>query len=143
MKNTFTRKDFLVSSCKAGCSLIAGLSVLSSIESCSSIKVFKVESADGKIQIPLTEFTETNIRIIRVANLEYDIMVAKKTDGNYSAVYMRCTHQDWQLTANTKGLNCSMHGSSFDLDGNVLVGPATNPLKKFTVSKTNTHLILS
>jgi cytochrome b6-f complex iron-sulfur subunit len=143
MKNIFTRKDFLVSSCKAGCGLIAGLSVLSSVESCSSIKVFKVESSDGKIQIPLTEFTETNIRIIRVANLEYDIMVAKKTDGSYSAVYMRCTHQDWQLTANTKGLNCSMHGSSFDLDGNVLVGPATNPLKKFTVSKTNTHLILS
>jgi cytochrome b6-f complex iron-sulfur subunit len=143
MKPTLSRKDFLVSTCKAGCAVLASMSIIGSFESCSSIAVFKAQPSEGKIQVPLTEFAETNLRIIRVTHLDFDILVSKKQDGNYSAVYMQCTHQDFGLTANAKGLNCSMHGSSFDLEGNVVTGPAALPLRKFTVTKNDTHLTIS
>jgi Rieske Fe-S protein len=139
----FSRKDFLVSSCKAGCAFIAGMSILGSLESCSTIPVFKAQPTEGKIMVPLTEFTESNLRIIRVTNLDFDILVSKKPDETFHAVYMQCTHQDFGLTANAKGLNCSMHGSSFDLEGSVVTGPAAHPLKKFSITKTESHLIIS
>lgn len=143
MKPAFTRKEFLVSTCKAGCGLLAGISLLGSLESCASVQVFKTQAEQGRIRVPLSEFAAGNMRVVRAGNLDYDIMVVKKADGHYNALYMRCTHQDWQLTANAKGLNCSLHGSAFDLEGNVTAGPATEPLKKLHVEQTETHLIIS
>ncbi len=63
--------------------------------------------------------------------MEFDILLVKKSDGTYNALYMQCTHQSQPLTASKTGLFCSSHGSGFDLDGNVTIEPATRPLRKF------------
>jgi nitrite reductase/ring-hydroxylating ferredoxin subunit len=142
MKANYSRKDFLKVSGKVSCSVLLSGSAISALESCSGIKALPVTSDNGKIKVPLSEFAESNIRILRVAGLEYDMMVAKKTDGMYSAVLMRCSHQDWNLTANNKGLFCGLHGSSFTLDGQVTNGPATQPLKTFKTEQNDTYLLI-
>ncbi|MBC7425581.1 MAG: Rieske 2Fe-2S domain-containing protein, partial [Bacteroidia bacterium] len=59
------------------------------------------------------------------------------------ALVMKCTHQDWNLIVNPKGFNCSLHGSSFALDGSVTTGPPTDPLKKLTTTIKENQLIIS
>jgi cytochrome b6-f complex iron-sulfur subunit len=62
---------------------------------------------------------------------EYDILLVKKSEELFDAIYMRCSHRENPLTATATGLHCSAHGSSFDLNGQVMKEPATAPLQKF------------
>jgi Rieske Fe-S protein len=142
MKKEYSRKDFLNVSGKISCSLLLSGAVMSGLESCSGIKALTVKPEDGKIKLPLTAFAESNMSILRVEGLQYDMMVAKKADQTYSAVLMRCTHQDWNLTANNKGLFCGLHGSSFDVDGHVTNGPATEALQTFKVEQKENYLLI-
>ena len=68
--------------------------------------------------------------IVRNKNMEYDILLIK-SGNTYTALQMKCTHQDNPLTVNSSGLFCASHGSVFDLNGNVTKEPALQPLKKY------------
>ena len=72
----------------------------------------------------------------------YDILIVKKGDQDYSAIYMKCSHQENPVTATATGLFCSSHGSRFDLEGNVLKEPALTPLKKFNTQIKEGQLIV-
>lgn len=111
--------------------------------SCSSYSVFKTKAVEGKIRIPLSEFTIDTDKIIRTPEIAFDILVRKQTDGSYKALIMRCTHQDWALNPGKKSIHCTLHGSQFDLDGKVLNGPAEKPLQTLKTSIENEFLILS
>jgi Rieske Fe-S protein len=50
---------------------------------------------------------------------------------------MQCSHQNQPLSATKTGLFCASHGSAFDLEGNVTVEPATDPLRKFKTEVNN------
>jgi uncharacterized protein with NAD-binding domain and iron-sulfur cluster len=67
---------------------------------------------------------------------------ATRTNGNFTAVNARCTHQgcnvDW-LNA-TRIFLCPCHGGRYDAVGNVLQGPPTSPLAKFETQVVNNSL---
>lgn len=138
-----SRRSFLKTGCTAGCGVLAGSMLLSVLSGCASVKVFNAAYTDGKLSVPVSEFAETNLKIIRSSKFDRDILLVKKQDGTYNALYMQCTHNQYQLSANSKGLNCSSHGSSFDLDGNVTNGPAIKPLRKFTTTIENNIITIS
>jgi Rieske Fe-S protein len=54
------------------------------------------------------------------------------------AMTLTCTHEGCDIgqngTVSAQGLRCGCHGSAFDVDGNVVTGPATAPLAHFAVS---------
>lgn len=60
----------------------------------------------------------------------YPNVLLKKTDGNFIALSMLCTHVCCQLSYDPTGnqLYCPCHGSLFDENGNVVQGPAVVPL---------------
>lgn len=126
-----------------GCGILGGSSLLSLITGCSAAKVFTATCKQGRIEIPLSAFAETNLRIVRTAEFDKDILLVKKPDGTFNAIYMQCTHSNYALSSSGKNLNCSLHGSSFDLDGNVITGPAIEPLQKFKTSLENNLIIIS
>ena len=135
------RKDFIKNSCRACASLFV-LSSIASLESCSPIKLVNSDIKDNSMQVDIANFEKTNTLKVRNMSLPYDVFLTKK-ENNYEAIYMKCSHNDNPVYANTKGFNCPTHGSSFDLDGKVLVGPATEPLKKLkTVLENNFVKIL-
>lgn len=132
------RKEFL----KASCSLI-GLGVLAGLaDGCTAYKVFKTTIADGKIIIPLSEFAVEEVRIVRVASLGYDVLVRKMGPSSYTALLLKCTHQDWNLKAGKNEIHCPSHGSVFDWMGHAKTGPATKRLQAFTTRIENNTLIL-
>ena len=63
--------------------------------------------------------------------------------AGFSAIYTSCTHLGCRLTAFPDGFRCPCHGSQFDLNGNVLNGPAVKALDSQNIEPDeNGHLIL-
>jgi glycine/D-amino acid oxidase-like deaminating enzyme/nitrite reductase/ring-hydroxylating ferredoxin subunit len=58
--------------------------------------------------------------------------VYRDEDGTLHAVSLRCTHMGCLVRFNTaeRSWDCPCHGSRFDVDGNVLEGPAVRPLER-------------
>jgi Rieske Fe-S protein len=58
--------------------------------------------------------------------------VYRDADGRLHAVSLRCTHLGCLLRFNSAetSWDCPCHGSRFDVDGEVLEGPAVNPLER-------------
>ena len=135
------RKDFLRltgSFCiLASADLIAG-----SMSSCSQLPIYKTAINENKITVPLSLFAQTNLQLIRPKQLDYDIALRKEQDGSYSAILLRCTHADNQLTSTGNGFVCNLHGSRFNTEGLVMKGPAERSLKKFPTEVISDNIII-
>lgn len=60
---------------------------------------------------------------------EASLVVTQPTEGNYIGLSAICTHQSCTLREVTGGkIYCGCHGSEFDLEGNVVKGPASKNL---------------
>lgn len=133
------RKTF-IKSCGALC---LGGSVLSlALQSCSGMKTFSGEIAGSDLIVPLYHFEfkkdgkvsyKKNI-VVHHDDLLHPIAVFRHSMSEYSAVWMRCTHQGAELQLFGEQLQCPAHGSEFDGHGMVLNGPAENRLRNFPVS---------
>lgn len=136
-----TRRDFIKTSCLQ-CAALLGSGLL--LQSCGTgLQVFKTQSQNNQLRVPLQEFTaDKNMVVVRAKELEHDILVVKK-DDHYNALYLQCTHEGVGLSATNNKIVCTAHGSTFDFDGNVLKEPALKPLKKFQTSISNNAIIIT
>jgi Rieske Fe-S protein len=80
--------------------------------------------------------------LLRLKNYEFDFIVIKKSDLQYSTFELRCTHEAQPLTASNKHIFCASHGSVFDFEGNALKQPATRPLTSYKTDILNHQLII-
>jgi Rieske Fe-S protein len=72
--------------------------------------------------------------IVHHVNLEFPIYLYRHSANEYSALWMKCTHQGSELRASGDHLYCSSHGSEYDKLGIVIQGPAEENLRSFPVS---------
>lgn len=80
--------------------------------------------------------------IVRNENLEFPIYVFRFSDNEYSALFMKCTHQGNELSAAGDHLHCSAHGSEFNNRGIVVQGPAERNLRTFKVTSAGDKLLI-
>jgi Rieske Fe-S protein len=60
------------------------------------------------------------------------ILVIRDAPGKFHALSMQCTHEGCPVRAPARGvITCPCHGSQYDLEGNVLQGPAQFPLARY------------
>lgn len=71
--------------------------------------------------------------------------LVSKVGNGFVALTSVCTHSgcdtNWSFANAT--YNCSCHGSKFDAQGNVINGPATQPLKVYSTSVTGNTLTIT
>ena len=72
--------------------------------------------------------------IVRNEKLGFPIYVYRASEAEYSALWMKCTHQGSELQAAGDHLYCTSHGSEFNSKGTVTHGPAAQSLRSFPVS---------
>lgn len=138
------RREFIRRSCAACIGTAASGLLFSQLTSCApAFPVYKAKFDKGAIQVPITSFETSNLVIVRDLQMDFDILLVKKSTEEYEAIYMKCSHQANPLTATATGLFCSAHGSSFDLDGNVRTEPATDPLQKFKTELSNNLITIN
>jgi cytochrome b6-f complex iron-sulfur subunit len=65
------------------------------------------------------------------------VAIARDAQGIY-AMTLICTHEGCDISQNgtvtSTTITCDCHGSRFDANGNVIVGPAQSPLQHYKVS---------
>lgn len=134
-----TRRNFIKQSCMA----CMGLTALGSLVSAcgSSRAVIHPTWTQEALQISLDAFLTASAVVVRHKNVEYDILVVKEAT-QYTALQMRCTHNDIGLTYAGKKLICSAHGSEFDLHGQVLKAPASRNLHSYRTSVQDQQLLV-
>ena len=126
-----TRREFIKDTCTACLgSTFLGLT-LSQLTGCSALPVYKTNLSQKTVDVPLTSFVDSNLVLVRDMQVPYDILLVKKSEQEYNAIYMKCSHRENPVSATKTGLYCSEHGSTFDLEGNVTKEPALQPLKRF------------
>lgn len=93
------------------------------------------------IELPLSDYpalAEVGGQVpVSVPDALLEVVVAQPSAGCFIAVWRICTHGACEVTweADTRDLLCPCHGSRFDEAGDVLEGPATEPLRSFPAAK--------
>jgi Rieske Fe-S protein len=142
-----TRKDFIVNACTA---CLSATVISSLLPACSATRYIAGNLGKDGLTVSKDEFLigqkgNTAYRsfiIIRNDALQYPICVYRFGDQEYSALWMRCTHQGSELQASGDFLQCPAHGSEFNNRGLVTSGPADNNLRIFPVISTATELFI-
>jgi Rieske Fe-S protein len=136
------RRKFLTSACKA--CLFAGAGFLiSDLTTCSpSLKIMRLPITQDSVRFPISAITTESIQLIRPEGWYYDIAVRKTGTDQFDALLLECTHQQNQLIALSNGYKCSLHGSQFNLNGQVVKGPAEGALRRFTTILDQDQLVI-
>lgn len=81
--------------------------------------------------------------IIKLAGKK--VMLIRETDKRVRALSPVCTHEGCivQYDDDSRKLVCGCHNSFYDLNGNVLGGPAPKPLEAFTARLARDRIILT
>jgi len=112
--------------------------LISSLAACSpKLSVGKATPKDMKFSIPESDMTATDVKLVTLKNFDYDVFLKKNTDGSYLALAMICTHAGHSVVKTGNKFYCSLHGSEFDISGNVLKGPAEKNLVHLPVTRNN------
>lgn len=103
-----------------------------------------------KVRVKLSQMPQPLPRgggvYLKEQGLRRPVLVVRTDDDQYLAFENRCTHAGRKVdpVAGEARLRCcSLSHSVFDLDGNVVKGPAKNPLKKYAVEQTEGDLVIS
>jgi Rieske Fe-S protein len=121
----------------AGIALSAG-----SLTSCSQLPIYKTTIVKNKILVPLSLFQQTNLQLVKPDGYEYNIALQKETDGTFTALLLKCTHSDNQLSSTGNGFVCNLHGSRFNKEGLVLKGPAERSLRRLQTAVISDSIII-
>jgi Rieske Fe-S protein len=136
---------------KSGCTACLSVTVMGSfLSSCTATKYITGTLGKDGLFVDTKEFqTNQNGKeayqsfiIIRNDALQYPICVYRFDDNNYTALWMRCTHQGTELQASGDRLQCTAHGSEFDTKGTVKNGPADKSLRNFPVTVLNNQIFI-
>ena len=131
------RKDFLSAIGMSG----GGLLLATCLGACSkSAGDAAVPAAPTGIDFTLDISQPANSALNNAGGYVYSnsIIVAKTIAGAIVAVSQACTHQgvtvEYQKSSNQ--FYCPSHGANFNTTGAVVNGPASSPLKQYTVTVT-------
>jgi len=67
--------------------------------------------------------------------------VVYKRGGELTALSLTCTHLGCTVEAEGEGFACPCHGSRYDADGEVLAGPAREPLRRLRLEVTEEGMV--
>lgn len=141
------RRDFL----KKGCAACLSVTVLSSLmSSCGLTQYTSGKLGKDGIALSKDDFiirqrggtAYSSFIIVRNEALKFPICVYRQAENDYTALWMRCTHQGAELQASGDVLQCTAHGSEFTSKGDVRSGPADKALRTFPVTVTNNEIFI-
>lgn len=130
------RKDFLKNITLGSLGVITAGSILTACKKDTGTEVvdFTINTDDEQYKVLKDDggFVSRDKERIYIINNGGDIIAISKV----------CTHQECPVNyiPSGKTFPCPCHGSIFDINGNVLQGPAKQPLFKYTVTVDGTNI---
>ena len=142
------RLDFIK---KCGALCLGGAVISQLLQSCQATHTAVTEQVGNNLKVKKSEFVITkdgvssfrSFVVLHDDKLKFPIYLNRINETEYSALWMECTHQGVELSANGDYLSCSAHGSEFDKFGKVTEGPANRPLRTFKTTSENDFILIS
>ncbi len=107
---------------------------------------FRTQVRDGVLTVPKSEIeppeNSTGILIVHASSMPGPIVVRRHADVGIVALLSICTHRGCEVRPMPHSLQCPCHGSEYDVEGNVIEGPAPKPLTRFPVQETADSIII-
>jgi len=117
------------------------------LQGCAGSKIIAGTMSNSDLIIPASAFVDKNsfhkYVVVQQSTLKFPICVYRAGANEYTALYMRCTHQGAELQVYGDKLECPAHGSVFSNKGQVLNGPADANLRIFPVTVQNDQIFIS
>jgi Rieske Fe-S protein len=127
---------------------IAGSVWVPVVNACQSTQHITGKLEPNGISVDRSEFITSgngklrSFIIVRHDDLQFPIYVYRFSDNEYSALWMKCSHQGNELSASGDHLTCSAHGSEFNNKGRMVQGPAETNLRSFPVTVSGDQLFI-
>lgn len=90
----------------------------------------------GRVSVKLKDLPElTEIGgSVAIGNVKGKPVAITRTGvSSYVAFYLSCPHQGVKVTKEGTGWKCNAHGSEFESDGDLVLGPATTRLPRLPI----------
>ncbi len=90
----------------------------------------------GKLSVKLKDLPElANVGgAVKIGSIKgVPIAVSRTSASKYVAFNLLCPHQQFPVERNEQGWVCKLHGSEFEPDGDLILGPATTALKRVPI----------
>lgn len=142
------RKEFL-KVCSLTCIGGTGLSAL--MQGCASSNYFAKHSVESnRISINKSEFEivkkdqiiKRSYVLVKNNQLEFPICIYKLNETEFTALYLKCTHQGCEVQPQGNFLVCPCHGSEYSNQGKVINPPAEHDLTKYRVSVVGESIVV-
>lgn len=120
--------------------IAAGTIGASALSGCAAFVATPVTPVNGEIRLALRNYPQLEqpggyLRIRPIPS-ETRLYVITTDRGRYAVLSPICTHLECVVNVEGTLIRCPCHGSTFDLEGKVLQGPATQPLRRYTATVT-------
>ncbi len=136
------RREFLqqVPRAALGACVLGALPAL--VTGCASVPIVTAVGADGVARVPFTSLDAEGRALVEVPGLDLPVFVRRVTGGAPVALSTRCMHRGCEVEPATDRLVCPCHGSEYDLQGAVLRGPTTLPLRRYTAREDRDAIVI-
>lgn len=110
---------------------------------CAIAASYHVTAPQGRVAISVREVQaqmgEQGVLVLQGTDLPEAVILLRRPSG-FTALGVTCTHLGCSVRPGERQLQCPCHGSSFDLTGAVIRGPAQRPLNRYPVSVSGDEL---
>lgn len=129
MKKPVSRRNFLAGTC--GLFL---LSALQALPASANSAVKKLSNGKLSVQLNKIEALAQVGGAIRIGIIKGNpVAISRTGTSSYIAFSLRCPHQGVPVTKTDVGWQCEAHGSEFEADGDLVLGPATTRLPRVPI----------
>lgn len=112
------------------------------LEGCVTYRYANGSLENGHLVINKNVFQDDKFVLVRNPQSKSPIYLRSNNEGKITALHLECTHK--QCTVNPAGstLACPCHGSRYDVEGNVIEGPARKHLFRYNVQVGNEQIYI-
>jgi cytochrome b6-f complex iron-sulfur subunit len=136
------RREFIEKACLSGIGILAGASILSSLDIPSIKASPRAGVFQGNREIPLRIEDTPELKEVGgayhliIEEIDKDLLVVRTSEDTFIAVDIKCTHKgcDVKYEDTRKIFVCPCHDSNFDINGIPKGGPAKKPLGIYKTS---------
>lgn len=140
-----SRREFLIDTAKTAGIIISSTAIAALINSCGEdSNPVSITGTGQKVSLDLTQsqfsaLANVGGKVTLNGGIPAGVpsngaLIFKKSETEFLVFDRTCTHQACQIGGfNSQGISsCPCHGSQFNTDGNVVNGPASNALRKYS-----------
>lgn len=103
------------------------------LSACAATPYLTPVTVPEGLSVAVADLAPEDAAFVQAPGMERPIYLHRAASGGWVALLASCTHRGCQPEPLADRLVCPCHGSEFSLTGDVIEGPADEPLRRFDV----------